>query len=151
MTRLTGGCRCGAVRYEHTEEPIFQLICHCTDCRSASGSAFAGVLLVAADRLSMLGRDPKFHSVIADSGRTISRGFCETCGSPIMARREDAPQLAFIQAGSLDEPMAFKPAVEVFGFRAHPAVSPVGSAERFDRGAPDLMRSAIEAHFKNRS
>jgi len=101
MTRVSGGCACGAVRYELTEEPIFQLICHCTDCRKASGSAFAEVLIVAADRLSMLGNEPKVYSVKAESGRTMNRGFCEKCGSPIMIRRAETPQLAFIQAGSL--------------------------------------------------
>lgn len=150
VTSLTGGCACGAIRYEVTEEPIFQLICHCTDCRKASGSAFAEVLLVATDRLSMLGREPKFHSVKADSGRTISRGFCDTCGSPIMAQRQDAPQLAFIQAGSLDDPMVFKPAVEVYTCRAHPAIGVVSGAERFDKGSSNRMGPAIEAHFKKR-
>jgi len=152
MTRLTGGCACGAVRYELAEEPIFQLMCHCSDCRKASGSAFAEVLFVAADRLSMVGSEPKFYSVKAESGRTMNRGFCETCGSPIMIRRPETPQLAFIQAGSLDDPMIFKPAAEVFACRAQPAISPVKDAMRFDKGPPlDLVRPAIEAHFKKRS
>jgi hypothetical protein len=134
------------------EEPIFQLVCHCTDCRKASGSAFAEVLFVAADRLTMLGREPRFHAVKADSGRTMNRGFCETCGSPIMIRRPETPQLVLIQAGSLDDPMIFKPAAEVFTCRAHPAISPVDGAVRFDKGpSADLIRPAIEAHFKMRS
>ena len=152
MTKLTGGCACGAIRYELTEEPIFQLMCHCTDCRKASGSAFAEVLIVAADRLSMLGNEPRFYSVKAESGRTMNRGFCETCGSPIMIRRPETPQLAFIQAGSLDDPTMFKPAAEVFTSRAHAVISPVNGAPRFDKGPPlELVRPIVEGHFKKRS
>jgi len=29
---FTGGCRCGAVRYECTAEPIATIHCHCRDC-----------------------------------------------------------------------------------------------------------------------
>ena len=152
MTSLKGSCACGAVRYELTEEPIFQLICHCADCQKASGSAFAEVLIVAADRLSMLGDEPKFFAVKAESGRTMNRGFCATCGSPIMIRRPDTPQVTFLQAGSLDDAKVFKPTAEVFTCRAHPAFSPVQGAARFEKGPPpDLVRPAIEAHFKKRS
>lgn len=152
MTNLTGGCACGAVRYQLTDEPIFQLICHCSDCQKASGSAFAEVLLVAADRLAMKGSEPKFYAVKAESGRTMSRGFCSECGSPLMIRRPETPQVAFIQAGSLDDPAMFKPAAEVFACRAHPAIGPVQNAARFEKGPPaDLVRPVIEAYFKNRS
>src|SRR5262245_33623998 len=99
MTKLTGGCACGAVRYELTEEPIFQSICHCCDCQKASGSAFAELMAVAADRLSMLGDEPNFYAAKAESGRTMSRGFCQVYGSPIVIRRPEMPQVVFIQAG----------------------------------------------------
>lgn len=72
MKKLAGGCTCGAVRYELSEEPIFQLICHCADCQKASGSAFAEVLIVATDRLSMFGKEPKFFEVKAESGRSMN-------------------------------------------------------------------------------
>ena len=151
MAKLTGGCTCGAVRYELAEEPIFQLMCHCTDCQRASGSEFSEVLFVAADRLSMLGREPKFYSVKADSGRTMNRGFCGNCGSPVMICRPETPQLAFLQAGNLDDPGIFKPAAEVFTCRAHSLASPIEGTARFKEGPPlDLLRPILEAHFARR-
>jgi hypothetical protein len=36
---LTGGCYCGAVRYETDGEPFHETICHCADCRRIVGAA----------------------------------------------------------------------------------------------------------------
>jgi hypothetical protein len=152
MNKLTGGCACGAVRYELSGEPIFQLVCHCNDCQKASGSAFAEVILVAADRLTIVGAEPKFFAVKADSGRTMNRGFCGNCGSPVMMRRTETPQIAFLQAGSLDDPHVFKPAVEVFTCNAHSAISPISGAARFEKGPPaEVVRPVLEAYFATRS
>jgi hypothetical protein len=151
MLTFTGGCACGAVRYELAEEPILQLICHCTDCQKASGSEFSKVLFVAADRLSMLGREPKFYSVKANSGRTMNRGFCDTCGSPVMIRRPEIPQIEFLQAGSLDDPNIFRAAAEVFTCRAHSVVTSIEGKDRFEEGPPvDLVGDVIKAHFARR-
>jgi hypothetical protein len=45
---FTGGCACGAVRYECTAEPLGSINCHCRDCQRASGTAYASVLRVPA-------------------------------------------------------------------------------------------------------
>ncbi len=37
----TGGCLCGAVRYEVSGEPYIAGLCHCTKCRKLTGSAFS--------------------------------------------------------------------------------------------------------------
>jgi hypothetical protein len=44
-TPFTGGCACGATRYECGAEPIISINCHCRDCQRASGSPFASVPL----------------------------------------------------------------------------------------------------------
>jgi hypothetical protein len=35
----TGGCACGAIRYEVSDEAVFQNHCQCIDCQSRSGTA----------------------------------------------------------------------------------------------------------------
>ena len=106
---------------------------------------------MAADRLSMLGREPKFYSVKANSGRTMNRGFCDTCGSPVMIRRPEIPQIEFLQAGSLDDPSIFRAAAEVFACRAHSVVTSIEGKDRFEEGPPvDLVRDVIKAHFARR-
>jgi hypothetical protein len=41
MPKISGGCLCGAVRYECNAEPLGTAICHCTHCQKVSGSAFS--------------------------------------------------------------------------------------------------------------
>ena len=43
---LTGGCQCGAVRYECAAEPLFTGNCHCRDCQRSTGSAYVPALAV---------------------------------------------------------------------------------------------------------
>ena len=58
---MTGGCLCGAVRYESTGEPGFALLCHCRDCQRQSGSAYAAGLRVAASGFWVTQGEPKFY------------------------------------------------------------------------------------------
>jgi hypothetical protein len=58
---LTGGCLCGAIRYESGGEPSFALLCHCRDCQRQSGSAYAAGLRVAASGFWVTQGEPKFY------------------------------------------------------------------------------------------
>jgi hypothetical protein len=148
---LSGGCACGRVRYECDEKPIVQLICHCRDCQRASGSAYAAALIVPADRLRFLGTEPKYFAVKADSGRTMLRGFCVECGSPVAIRRPETPQVLFLQAASLDDLSTFRPTCEVWVCRAESWHTLHPKTAKFDRGpSPEAVRAPIEAYFAER-
>jgi hypothetical protein len=43
---FTGGCACGAIRYECSAEPIMMFKCHCRDCQQVTGGGFVAGLLV---------------------------------------------------------------------------------------------------------
>ena len=43
MKNLTGGCQCGAVRYEWVEKPAYSSVCYCRMCQKASGQPFMGL------------------------------------------------------------------------------------------------------------
>ena len=60
---LTGGCMCGAVRYEISERPMFGALCHCNRCRPQSGSAFSTVIFIKRSTLRLEGETTVFEDV----------------------------------------------------------------------------------------
>ena len=116
---FTGGCRCGALRYECSAEPVMTGNCHCRDCQKVSGSAFLANLAVPADALHIVG-EVTYYEVTADSGNRVSHGFCATCGAPVVATNSGMPTLMFLRAGNLDDPSWFRPALDVYTASAQP-------------------------------
>ena len=119
LVPFSGGCACGAIRYECSADPIFSWNCHCRDCQQASGSAFCPVLYVEKAALTIKG-ESKYYDVRAESGNLVSRGFCPRCGSPVFIQAELVPSLQGVWAASLDEPGQFQPSVQVWCGSAHP-------------------------------
>ena len=116
---FSGGCACGAIRYECTTEPAFAWNCHCRDCQRASGSAFCPVLYVPKAALTITG-ESTYYDVRAESGNLVSRGFCLVCGSPVFIQAELVPSLQGLWASSLDDPSQFQPSVQVWVGSAQP-------------------------------
>jgi hypothetical protein len=117
-TPFTGGCLCGAIRYECSAEPIFMGNCHCRDCQRDTGSAYAAEILVPRNALTITG-DVKYYDTTGDSGGIVSRGFCPICGSRLFAKLPFTELMA-ITAGSLDDPSGFKPVMDVYTVSAQP-------------------------------
>ena len=96
---ITGGCLCGAVRYESSEPPTDGGYCHCGMCRKAYGGLF-GILVDFRDSAFRFTRGaPKFHKT-SEWGK---RGFCAECGSPLVVQYEGEPAFSLV-VGSLDKP-----------------------------------------------
>jgi len=117
---LTGGCACGAIRYESTGEPLFFINCHCRDCQHETGGAYAPIVGVPTIGFRLLQGTPRYFAVIADSGSNTSRAFCPECGSPLFGRPESRPDMVTIRVGSLDQPSSFRPTADIFTARAQP-------------------------------
>ena len=118
-TPFTGGCMCGAVRYECSAEPVMTANCHCRDCQRATGGAYASVLLVPRKAVTITG-EVKYYDVKGDSGNILSRGFCPTCGSRLFGRPAVMSEVMGILAGSLDDPSGHKPAIDIYTASAQP-------------------------------
>jgi len=117
---MTGGCLCGAVRYESTGEPGFALLCHCRDCQRQSGSAFAAGWRVPAAGFRVTQGEPKLYVRAADSGNEITRAFCPECGTMLFLRVSARPDLVAIRVGTLDDPSGFRPEADIFVKSAQP-------------------------------
>ena len=149
--RLTGGCACECIRYECTEEPIVQLICHCRACQHASGSAFAAIMMVAADKFQFLKSEPSYHEVIGGTtGRRFCRGFCAECGSPVTLHWPEISNVRMIQVGSLDDPSCFQPQTELWLSSGHPWHSVNPDTLKFEERPITGVMDRLEAYFAAR-
>src|SRR5438067_13713961 len=77
---LTGGCLCGALRYEVGEAPLMTYTCHCTDCQHITSSAFSLAITVRDSAFRLTKGEPRPVQRTADSGRIVTRWLCPECG-----------------------------------------------------------------------
>ena len=117
---FSGGCACGAIRYECSAEPLVSSNCHCRECQHASGSAFSANLIVPAAAFTVTKGEPTFYQVAGASGQLVSRGFCSVCGSPLFARAAALPDIVVIKVGSLDDPSEYRPSRDIYTESAQP-------------------------------
>jgi len=136
MTKaITGGCQCGAVRYESTAEPIVGANCHCDNCKKFSGAGHASNMLVPVDGFTVTG-DMSSYEYKAESGNDMARYFCSTCGSPIYGTNSANTNVVVLRAGGFDDPGVFRAKVSLFTPRAAPWDHIDDNAVRFDGMPP---------------
>jgi hypothetical protein len=125
-TRHTGGCLCGALRYEARGEPSMMGHCYCEDCRKASGSGFIPFMGFPGSAVRFTGETRQFRSKAAN-GNIAIRNFCPVCGSLVFGGEVGKDSSHTIYAGSLDDPSSFHPKVAIFARNRPPwAVIPTG-------------------------
>lgn len=73
---FSGGCACGAIRYECNAEPIVMFNCHCRDCQRVSGGAFSAVIYVPLKAFSVTRGSLRYYHTPSASGGHNKRGFC---------------------------------------------------------------------------
>jgi hypothetical protein len=133
--RHTGGCLCGALRYEAVGAPIFAGYCYCADCRKASGSGFIPFMGYAASAVTFTGETRQFVSKAAN-GNDAVRNFCPACGSLVFGGRVGRDDSFTIYAGSLDDPSAFRPTAAIFARNRPPWAAIPDGLKIFDALPP---------------
>ena len=98
MTR-TGGCQCGAVRYEAAGEPQHHAVCHCADCRASAGAPLVAWMAFAEDQVRVTQ-----GTLTTYTGKTgAQRQFCPACGTGLIyTNAEMLPGIIDIQSATLD-------------------------------------------------
>jgi hypothetical protein len=114
----TGGCACGAIRYQISGEPIFSNDCQCRDCQRESGTGHGSHLTFARAGVTVTG-EASHWDIVADSGNVKTRAFCPVCGSPVYMTFATMPDIFTIRAASLDDPGRYKPQVVSYAIRGH--------------------------------
>jgi hypothetical protein len=128
--KYTARCACDAVTFEFDRDPDFVAVCHCLDCKKASGGEAATWFGVPEDDFTLTSGQLTAYPYVADSGGKLDRNFCPTCGSRVFTSNLDSfPGLVFVQVGSLDHPETIRPKLEMFVKRRLPWVAPLGLPE----------------------
>ncbi|MEO1090997.1 MAG: GFA family protein [Pseudomonadota bacterium] len=125
-----GGCQCGAARYELHGAPLRVWICHCTECRKQSASAFGISVTVRREQLRPLRGEVAKWSRDCDSGRRLDCFFCPICGSRLWHEQAGATTLN-VKGGSLDDPIDVASATHIWTARKLEGVVIPENAERF--------------------
>jgi hypothetical protein len=115
---FTGGCYCGAVRYECTAEPIMMFKCHCRDCQKLSGGGFSAAVYVPKRAFKVIKGTLRKHFTQSLATGRHERGFCADCGSRLTGGESE--EGIGITAGSLDDPSQFHVQVDMFAADAQP-------------------------------
>lgn len=107
---LSGGCHCGAVRYEVSGEPMTHALCHCRDCRRHAGAPMVGWTMFPAGAVRTVRGAPKVYSS-SEHGR---RHFCPDCGTGLFYINDEMlPGIIDVQSATLDDPEAIPARVHI--------------------------------------
>ena len=105
---VTGRCFCGAVRFQFDRPPIATRACWCRDCQYLSAGNASINAIFKTEGFKVTGELGEYVSQ-ADSGNTMRRRFCPTCGTQIFSEAQSRPWLVVVRAGTLDDPAIARP------------------------------------------
>jgi hypothetical protein len=115
---LTGGCNCGAVRFEVSAPLVSASYCHCRRCQRRSGAAASPNAHPAPDTFRVVAGDDRLRVWKPDDGG--EKWFCGDCGSSLFARNPSHPDSIGIRMGTFDEDPGIRPSVRQFVSSAAP-------------------------------
>jgi len=129
---MTGGCQCGAIRYEIASFPLLLYTCNCTDCQRQTGSAFALNMPVRFKDFRILQGEPNGWHHTSPNGTAVISRFCGTCGTRLYGERDGRPETVSLRAGTLDDRSWLVPVAHFFTRSAQPWVQPAPGAQCFE-------------------
>ena len=115
----TGGCACGAIRYEISAEPMVMNDCQCRDCQRRSGTGHGSYLTFPSRADVKVTGEAAHWDIAGDSGGVKTHSFCPACGSPVHLTFAAMPDLFTVHAASLDDPSRYKPQVVTYAIRGY--------------------------------
>ena len=111
---LSGGCHCGAVRYEVAQAPLMVYCCHCTNCQKISGAAFAISATIFEASFSYKTGLARKVEWISDAGNQRYGDYCGDCGVRILHGQTPSIGVLSLRAGTLDDPSLARPSGHIW-------------------------------------
>lgn len=134
----SGGCLCGAVRFEVTGALSEIELCHCDRCKKAYGAAFAATLYAKRSDFRWLAGEADvatWDAPLRESPPAYRHSFCRRCGSPAPLLWDELPFVE-ISATLFDEGPAGRPAYHQFVTQKATWCEIADGSPRFDAAAP---------------
>ena len=117
---ITGGCICGAVRYEISAEPLLMIKCHCRDCQRTTGGPYVPAVIFPFTAFRLTQGSIQHFATESDGGGHNLRGFCGKCGSRLTGAEDSKRGIIGVVASSLDDPSIFVARAEIYVDDAQP-------------------------------
>jgi len=133
--KVDGACACGAINIEAEADPDNTNMCHCTDCQTATGTAFRVSVRVPGATFKVAGK-PKFYvKTTAESGNPRVQAFCGTCGSPLYSTTvgDGVQPLYMLRVGILHQRDQFVPKRQIWWRSAQPWVTDISRVPRYEK------------------
>ena len=137
----TGGCACGAVRYEVSGAPLTQNDCQCRQCQRQTGAGRGSYLTFVGADVKMRG-DAHYWEAVGELGTVKHSRFCPTCGSPLYLTFPDMPDVFVVRTGSLDDPSRYQPQLVMWTAAGHAWDHIDPSLAKFDKMPPPALAAA---------
>jgi hypothetical protein len=115
---LTGGCNCGAVRFEVTEQLVSARYCHCTRCQRRTGTAASATAAIVPGSFHVIQGEDRLRAWKPKDG--AEKWFCGDCGSAIFTRNPTDPDKIGVRLGVFDEDPGVRPSARQFVAYAAP-------------------------------
>ena len=121
----TGGCQCGAVRYEAVVQPDKAYLCHCRMCQRATGGVAAAFINCKIADRRWTAAEPDYYQ----SSPIARRPYCARCGTPLGFEFLEG-EICDITIGTFDDPSDFRPSSHFSSETIHEAWLDTSGLER---------------------
>ncbi len=131
---LTGGCGCGAVRFEISEPFVLAAYCHCTRCQHRSGAGAAASARVVPGSFRLIQGE---EHVERWKPGGLEKAFCQRCGSALFAQDAASGDVVVVRLGAIDGDPGVRPSLRQFVAYAAPwEPIPDDGLPRYDERMP---------------
>jgi hypothetical protein len=132
---LTGGCNCGAVRFEVSAPLVSSVYCHCTRCQRRTGTGASANARVEPGSFRVVEGEDRLRAWKPESG--AHKWFCGDCGSALFSRSPDDPEQVGVRLGTFDSDPGIRPeARQYVAYAASWEAIPDDGLPRYPEGRP---------------
>ncbi|MEP2534082.1 GFA family protein [Shimia sp.] len=109
MLPQTGGCLCGALRFQVKSDPLWVTACFCKFCQRATGALGMVEPIFDLDDFALIQGTPRCYTHIsAGSGQEVLVHFCDNCGTKTHLTFARWPDRLGVYGGVFDTPDWFE-------------------------------------------